>query len=246
MPASLLKLCGAISNVPGAKTCLVSLLRTFPMRPSVPLRKEPPVSNVNLAMLGQPRKHPVTIVATLCERLWPSVRAKFGGRRPPLQPLWLLLVWLCCLFASWGSAQTLNLPARPLSALTGSQLVTNAAFFTTNLIERETFICSEILSGNIPSFLRKLCPVFLTDFGTSGVNLEIYVMPNYLAIGSDDDYRFMPMTPATAQCIADASGCILPTRKMVDVIYESAAVKLSPQPLTPGATMTTPLVFFQH
>jgi hypothetical protein len=155
----------------------------------------------------------------------------------------LLLTWV---FKLSAASQTLSLPPRSPSALTGSQLATNAALLTTNLVEREAFIRAEILSGNVPSFLRKLCPVFLTDFGTSGVNLEIYVMPNYLAIGSDDDYRFMPMTPATAQCIADASGCILPTRKMVDVIYESAAVKLSPQPLTPGATMITPPVFFLH
>jgi hypothetical protein len=40
------------------------------------------------------------------------------------------------------------------------------------------------------------------------------------------------MTPQTAQRIADAFGCSLPTRKIVDDIYEQAAVKLEPMPLT--------------
>ncbi|MGC3956890.1 MAG: hypothetical protein QM813_02650 [Verrucomicrobiota bacterium] len=140
----------------------------------------------------------------------------------------------------------MNLPARPANALTGSQLATNASFLTTNLAVREAFIRSEILSGNVPDFLRKLCPIRLTDMGDSGINIEIYVTPNYLAIGSDADYRLIPMRPETAQAIADATGCLLPTRKLVDDIYQSAEVKLPPQPLPPGPTMTTPIVFLQH
>ena len=47
-------------------------------------------------------------------------------------------------------------------------------------------------------------------------------MPDYLAVGSDDDFVRMPMTPQTAQQIADLFGCILPTRKMVDAIDAAA------------------------
>jgi hypothetical protein len=42
----------------------------------------------------------------------------------------------------------------------------------------------------------------------------------------------MPMTPQAAAKIAKAFGCVLPTRKMVDLIYAEAAVKLDPEPLT--------------
>jgi hypothetical protein len=40
------------------------------------------------------------------------------------------------------------------------------------------------------------------------------------------------MTPQTAARIADAFGCALPTRKVVDEVYRAAAVKLEPGPLT--------------
>ena len=57
-------------------------------------------------------------------------------------------------------------------------------------------------------------------------------MPDYLAVGSDDDFVRMPMTPQTAQQIADRFGCILPTRKMVDAIDAQAELHLEPHPLT--------------
>lgn len=158
-----------------------------------------------------------------------------------------LIVWLCGWLLDFCSAQTLNLPIRPGHALTGSQLATNAALLSTNLFERESFLRSEILSGNTPTCLRQLCPVTVTDLGAGGTNLAtIYATPNYLALGSDDDYLLMPMTPDTAQRIADVTGCLLPTRKMVDAIYESAEVKLPPQPLAPDASMTTVPVFLNH
>ena len=58
------------------------------------------------------------------------------------------------------------------------------------------------------------------------------VMPDYLAIGSDSDFVRIPMTPQTAQQIADQFGCTLPTRKMVDAIDRVAEVRLAPHPMT--------------
>ena len=57
-------------------------------------------------------------------------------------------------------------------------------------------------------------------------------MPDYLAIGSDNDFVRMPMTPQTAQKIADEFGCVLPTRKMVDAIDSQAELQLPPMPMT--------------
>jgi pimeloyl-ACP methyl ester carboxylesterase len=146
-----------------------------------------------------------------------------------------------------ATAQTLSLPSRPANALTGRQLATNSTLLSPDLLTRETFIENEILRGNVPNFLRQLYPVTIIPSDFSETNLAtIYVTPDYLALGSDDDYLLMPMTPATAQRIADATGCLLPTRKMVDAIHASAEVMLPPQPLTPGPTMTTVPAFAQH
>jgi hypothetical protein len=57
-------------------------------------------------------------------------------------------------------------------------------------------------------------------------------MPDYIAIGSDSDFVRIPMTPQTAQRIADQFGCTLPTRKMVDAIDRAAEVRVAPHPMT--------------
>jgi hypothetical protein len=90
-------------------------------------------------------------------------------------------------------------------------------------------VLKEILSGNFPEFLRRFKPV---PIASDNVHGTIEVSPDYLAVGSDDDFVRIPMTPQTAQRIADKFGCILPTRKMVDAIDASAEVRLAPQPLT--------------
>jgi hypothetical protein len=89
----------------------------------------------------------------------------------------------------------------------------------------EAAIVQEVLRGNIPDFLRRFHTVRLN-------RCTFDVMPDYLAVGSDDDYVRMPMTPASATAIADAFGCSLPTRTMVNEVYQQADVKVEPRPLT--------------
>jgi hypothetical protein len=105
------------------------------------------------------------------------------------------------------------------------------------LEEREAAILHETLSGNFPRFLRGFKSIPIR--GTITINNQhrkiaatIAVMPDYLAVGSDEDFVRMPMTPQTAQRIADGFGCILPTRKIVDAIDARAELHLEPRPLT--------------
>lgn len=58
-----------------------------------------------------------------------------------------------------------------------------------------------------------------------------FVAPDYLSLGTDDDWARVPLTPMTAQEVADSFHCFLPTRKMVNDIYEQSAVKLEPVPM---------------
>jgi hypothetical protein len=58
-----------------------------------------------------------------------------------------------------------------------------------------------------------------------------YVAPDYLSLGTDDDWARIPLTPMAAQVIADRFSCFLPTRKMVNDIYTQAKVKLAPVPM---------------
>lgn len=99
--------------------------------------------------------------------------------------------------------------------------------------ERDSLAVQEILSGNIPSFLKKFVPVYIEITDSMG-NLHhavFFAMPDYLSVGRDDDWARIPLTAMAAQKIADSFQCFLPTRKMADIIYQQATVKLEPEPM---------------
>jgi hypothetical protein len=61
--------------------------------------------------------------------------------------------------------------------------------------------------------------------------ITFFVTPDYVSIGTNDDWARIPLTPMTATAIADQWNCFLPTPKMVDAIHASAKVKLAPVPM---------------
>lgn len=136
------------------------------------------------------------------------------------------------------------IPARRRGALSGRAFIASVASMSRDA--REMAIRSEILAGNLPSFLRQLRTVTDTVVGADGVSHTIAyeVMPDYLAIGSDDDFVRMPMNPYTAQAFCDAFGFVLPTRKMVNDIWAAASVHVEPRPLTQARE--SPETFLQH
>jgi hypothetical protein len=123
-------------------------------------------------------------------------------------------------------------PPRPADAPGGTAFMRSVAGLSRDA--REDAIAAEIIRGNIPAFLRKFCTVRTTFKDAAGKQHTVTyeVMPDYLAVGSDEDFVRVPMSPLTAQKIADAFGCALPTRKIADDVYKQAAVKLAPIPLT--------------
>ncbi len=135
-----------------------------------------------------------------------------------------------------------KIPPRPAGARTGSQFV--AYVRGMDGATRERAILSEILSGNIPTFLRSLKRVELQDGGAG--RAEVWVMPDYLAIGSDDDFVRFPASFETASAVARRFGFALPTTRIVDAIYDQAELRLAPQTMTPGPAMTSTAYFEQH
>ena len=143
------------------------------------------------------------------------------------------------------SLMHLSIPARRLKAIGGLEFAEQV--IDLDLEDREKAISKEILSGNVPSFSRKLRPIKINlSLDSTPGELIFYATCDYMAIGSDQDYLYIPMTPSTAQYIADQTNCLLPTKKMVDLIYSQAEIKLKPQPITPSDLMTTVQVFRQH
>lgn len=135
------------------------------------------------------------------------------------------------------SLSFLTVPGVEAQTRTGSQFVRYVAGMDPR--QREQAILNELLGGNLPAFLRNLVPVKLSYQPAAGktVTATIFVMPEYLAIGSDKDFLRIPMNLHTAFTVASRMGFILPTRKIVNAIYEQSAFHFTPEPMTPGPQM---------
>lgn len=98
--------------------------------------------------------------------------------------------------------------------------------------EREAAVVAEVAKGNLPTFLgRPITIKTQAEIDGNSVECEFDVSPDYLAVGSDNDFLRMPLTPPAATKIAALLGKSLPTTKMVDAIDAAATIRLEPKPL---------------
>jgi len=164
----------------------------------------------------------------------------------------LVMIWILWPPASthsadaWLSSLTKGIPKRMRSALTGSQFVDLVAKMDER--QREHAILDQLLEGNLPDFLRNLKPVNLQQRLKSGrlVQATVFVTPDYLAIGSQADFIRIPMNYHTATTVAARFGFVLPTRKIVDAIYQQSAYRFTPQTMTPGPQMRSTAYYQKH
>jgi len=119
---------------------------------------------------------------------------------------------------------------------------------------RENLIWSA-LSTNIPAWVTAFKPVTTTAKDATGKTrtFTMKVSTDYLGVGDDTGYFRLPMWPGTAQRIADLLGCHLPTRRIVNRIYQDPTnVKLPPEPIRQEYfkrekfSMTSSRAFWEH
>lgn len=139
-------------------------------------------------------------------------------------------------------------PRLPIKSKTQSQLTGNDFYKSVigdSREEREEAALQEILGGNMPVFLKKF-KVVKYDTTLNGISyrMKIFVSGDYLSIGPSSDFARIPLTPMTAQQIADSFHCFLPTSKIVDLIYRNASVKLEPVPMY--AYRDSSVTMYQH
>lgn len=119
----------------------------------------------------------------------------------------------------------------------GTAPIGGEAFFKTVMAaswkQRDSLALKEILAGNLPAFLEHFVKVrsHIKDSAGKVWRAVFYVSPDYIGVGNDQDFARVPLTPMAGQRIADSFDCILPTKKMVDLIYEQATLKLTPVPM---------------
>jgi hypothetical protein len=148
-------------------------------------------------------------------------------------------------FLSCGHYHKIQTPFRS-SSLTGTEFYKTA--FPFKWQQRDSLVLKEIFAGNIPAFLKKFIAVHvqIKDSSTGKTIKAIYyVAPDYLSVGTDKDWARINITPYAAQKIADSLDCFLPTKKMVDDIYNSAKIKLEPVPMY-ALRDSTPTMYHHH
>lgn len=153
-------------------------------------------------------------------------------------------------------APVLDLPPRPADAAGGNQIVEELRGL--EFEAREERVYAEVARGNIPGWLRELGRVEVTvevpasgagdaeSDGTRTRRLTFWAMPDYLSIGSDDDFFYVPLSPRTALRIAELAGASLPTPRLVDATWLKARVRLIPVRFRPDEHMGTLRYFNRH
>jgi len=102
-------------------------------------------------------------------------------------------------------------------------------------LKRDEIAGQYLLAGHVPDHMRNyvdIVQVFQSQDGETH-SLILSVLPDFLCIGTNEDYIRIPLTPLTAQIICDEWGCMLPTTKMSDIIWGAAVNKMQPLPWGP-------------
>ncbi len=148
-------------------------------------------------------------------------------------------------FFSAALAAGVPLPPRDPAAPSGSALARQLLELT--LADRESEILRQIERGNVPAFWRQFSPVTVRALIDGRERaLKFFAAPDYVAVGGDDDFFLAPLSPSTAQALADHLDCLLPTPRMVDAIFVAATEQLEPTPIPPSPAMTRMSVFAEH
>jgi len=196
-------------------------------------------------ILRHPIRSLVISIFCLILVLTMSPSISYEPRDNPIYNAWTPLMPSC----DESPAQVFNskrIPKRPIDAMSGSQFAQATKELSDR--KRQEAAIRELQRGNIPEFLRNLKPVHLEHKLPDGriVRAIVWVTPDYLSIGSDEDFLRIPLTRPSAVTIASLFGFVLPTRKIVDAVAEQAEFRFKPQPLPPGRKMRSMEYYVRH
>ena len=132
---------------------------------------------------------------------------------------------------------------------TATRLTGSAFFAWANTQPRavwDSMAVQQMVSGNYPSHVFRWVTIHtqLQVDSVTTLRASYQVTSDYLSVGTDADWSRVPLTAIAAQQLADSFQCFLPTRKIVDDIYQAARVKLAPMPMF--AFRDSPVTMYQH
>ena len=137
----------------------------------------------------------------------------------------------------------------PPAALTGWDFMLQADKL--DVWELQDKIVEVVLQGNVPGANRNFRKLVYRTPVVDSVEIlqkphtvELWILTEYISIGTDDNCVRMPMGPLAAQVIADSLNCILPTAYLIDRIAEASTGHLEIFPFRPlGDRNCQPIVF---
>jgi len=138
----------------------------------------------------------------------------------------------------------LGIPPRNIHDMTGSQFVKK--ILCESFSKREEVIIKEILRGNFPDTLKVLRPVRISKSSPTSPSIYIWVMPDYLGVGSESDFVRTPLNFYSSLQLASSLNMELPTPKIVDHIFQQSECKFTPHPMPAGRKMSGTGYFFRH
>lgn len=131
-----------------------------------------------------------------------------------------------------GTGWIASIPPRVDGAPSGRAVLESVA--RASLAKREARIVDAVARGNVPRFVREPVAIRFTapDANRRKRRVVLRVLADYFAVGGDRDFVRVPLTPMTAQRLADRYGWSLPTKRIVDLCVEHAAIRIAPKPMT--------------
>lgn len=128
-----------------------------------------------------------------------------------------------------------------LPPATGHSFAVDAAILDTDAL-RQALAADELIAGHFPTHQFDWVYLGWTGRDATGAEheVEIGVAPDYLAVGTDQDFLYAPLGLPQALRVARALDFCLPTPHVVDMIYEAADHQFTPSPLPPTSEMRTP------
>ena len=110
-------------------------------------------------------------------------------------------------------------------------------------LERERRFLEWFQAGYWPQNLSRFKPVQVQE---GGHHLTYWVMPDYLALGNDQDWVLTPLTWLAAKALAEYWEVLVPTSKMVDQIYQQSQRVHWPHAYPASDVMGSTAYFLNH
>ena len=113
---------------------------------------------------------------------------------------------------------------------------------------RENFILKAVAEGQAFPSWEKLTPVTVTATLSDKQkhSITFYVSPDYLQLGDEQEFFWAPLQFASVKKLMASMDVLVPTVKMVNIIYQQAALKIWAKTIPSGPLMSSSPVSLQH